>query len=75
MVAVPALQARVAGVLTCLQAAEAGGKRLVQAVQHILQDLRVEVAVVGPHRLDDRGSVARQPGASASRVCGVAARL
>jgi hypothetical protein len=37
---------------TGLQTAEAGSKRLVQAVQHVLQDLHVEVAVPRPDLLD-----------------------
>jgi hypothetical protein len=36
VVTVLALKARVAGLLTRLHATEEGGKRLVQAVQHIL---------------------------------------
>jgi hypothetical protein len=54
VVAVPALEAGITGRLAHLDAAEERLKGLVQAVQHILQDLRVEVAVFGPHLLDAR---------------------
>ena len=54
VIALCALETRIAGVLTCLHAAAAGGKRFVQAVQHLLQDLRVEVALFGPYLFDGR---------------------
>src|SRR5262245_60704996 len=48
VIAIFALQTWGAGSLTGLQAAEEGGERLVQAMQHVLQDLRVDLAVLGP---------------------------
>src|SRR5215469_17889129 len=54
IVAVRALQALVARLCACRDASKAGGQRRVQAVQHVLQDLRVEVAVLGPYLLAGR---------------------
>ena len=52
--AVRARQARGAGVRTGLDAAEAGGKRGIQALQHVLHDLCVEVAVLWADLLEGR---------------------
>src|SRR5262249_25010309 len=52
VVAVPALEARIAGVLARLHAAEERLKRFIQPVQRILQHLCVDVAVCGPGFLD-----------------------
>jgi hypothetical protein len=54
VIAVLALQARVAGLRTGLQTADEGGTRLIQTIEHVLHDLRVDVVVFGPHRLDGR---------------------
>jgi hypothetical protein len=52
--AVLALKAWVARSLTDLQAPEEGGTRFIQAMQHVLQDLRVDLALFGPNLLDGR---------------------
>src|SRR5262249_52630836 len=52
VVAVAALETGVAGRPARLHPTEEGLERAVQAREHVLQHLRVEVAVFGPHRLD-----------------------
>ena len=54
LVAVAALEARIPWLLACFHAAEERLVRLVQAVQDVLQDLGIEVPVVGTRLLEAR---------------------
>src|SRR6476620_5694659 len=47
VVAARSLKARIAPCLACLYTAKEGLERLLQTTQHLLQDLRVDLGIVG----------------------------
>src|SRR5215469_12651242 len=75
--AVGALQARIPWLFAILHPAEEPLEGAVQAGQHVLQDLRVDVLVLGPHRFDAGkiGALLGTDDAHAACVPGVAAFL
>src|SRR5262249_4147102 len=76
-VAVPTMEARITWCPARLDPAEEGGKRAVQAREHVLQHLGVDIPILRAHILDGRqlGALAGCSEADAALLPGVPALL